>query len=112
MQLWLPGYLSPFIKTLLSPTLLGILASTPSLADEAPALALQGDTYLSSELVEAMQSVEEPQAARAKELRGLEPIATPDSMFLLDEHGDSDYQSILTQVQVRQQLVARPHKGY
>lgn len=108
MQLPLPGSLSYLLKAVLAPTLFGLSATAPARADETPAFALQGDTYLSRELADAVRTAEDLRGARTMELRGIEPIATPDSMFLLDEPGNLDYQTMLTQVQVRQQLVAKP----
>ena len=108
MQLQLSGSLSYLLKAMLGPTLFGLSATAPARADETPAYALQGDTYLSRELADAVQTAEDLRGVRTMELRGIEPIATPDSLFLLDEPGNADYQTVLTQVQVRQQLVARP----
>ena len=108
MQLPLSGSLSYFMKTLLGPTLFGLSVTAPARADETPSYALHGDSYLSRELADAVQTAEELKGVRTAELRGIEPIATPDSMFLLDEPENLDYQTMLTQVQVRQQLVAKP----
>jgi hypothetical protein len=97
-----------FLNTLLGPTLLGLSATAAAsstatfvpLADESQAHAFQGDSYLSRELVAAVQSIELPRETRSIELRGLEPIGTPDSLFLTDEQSDGEYLAALTEVQV------------
>jgi hypothetical protein len=93
-----------FLNTLLGPTLLGLSATAAagsgSLADEGQAYAFQGDSYLSHDLVAAVQSIELPRETRTIELRGLEPIGTPDSLFLTDEQTDGEYLAALTEVQV------------
>jgi hypothetical protein len=93
--------LSRFLNALLGPTLFGLSATAAAQGDEGQAFALQGDIYLSRELVAAVQSTEQPIESRAIELRGLEPIGTPDSMFLTDEQTDGEYLAALTEVQVR-----------